>query len=133
MASFTEKLNLNWKDISGDSLTREISLVGDGIVQRSVALADPETDKQVALVLDVSTIKMLYMVSGVDLTLKTNSSSVPDDTISMLAGVPILFYAGSGYLIGDLFTADITTDIFLTTSGGGVSAFELRCVLDSTP
>lgn len=131
--AFTEKFNLNWKDIAGEALLREIDLTGDGLLRRSVPLLDTETDKAVDLVLDVSQISLLYMVSSVVMTFETNNAGVPVDTINFLAGVPVMFWTGCGYLITDLISTDVTA-LFLTTAGAGAGGvFELRCVLDTTP
>ena len=131
--AFAEKLNLNWKDASGTALLREISLSGDGKIELSVDLLDTQADLEVDLVLDVSEITLLYMVANVVVTLETNNGAAPTDTIVFVKDTPIMFYTGGGYAIGDLFTADITTNIFLTTSGVGTGAkFELRSVYNAT-
>lgn len=60
-----------------------------------------------AATIDVSEIQSYFFVADADVTLKTNSSGSPANTITLKAGVPIVFRKSNP---GDasLFTTDVT-------------------------
>ena len=126
----THSLGLNWAG-GNTSLSSSQTFTGTGeanIVTESVP--DSETDQQVNIAIDVSEIQSIYIKSSAALTLETNSASVPDDTIVLVANVPYIWYTGSYFT--NLLTVDVTA-LFLTNASGGAATFELRCVYDSTP
>lgn len=86
----------------------------EGIVDGETVL-DAATDFEIPWVCDLSLCSFVYMVSDQDLTLETNDGTTPDDTISLIAGIPIV-YEGNAAVIAAL-TADITK-VFATNSSG---------------
>lgn len=87
-------------------------------------------DTQVAFAAVRSRMKMFFMVSDQDLTVETNSSSAPDDTISLIANVPFIWHNTGPE--ANPFSADITA-LFLTNASAAAAAFKLRMVIDATP
>lgn len=78
----------------------------------------------------MSALASVYILSDQDLTLKTNSTGSPDDTIILTANKPVIWYAGCGWT--NPLTVDVTK--FYLTNGGGTSAtFRARFLYDSTP
>jgi hypothetical protein len=130
--SFIETLGIDWRNAAGEALQRPVSLTGDAIESRSVVVPDPASDVQVELSVDVSKIVLLYMVCSVDVDLDTNQVAPGVDTISLVAGVPIIWYSDCGWDIADLFSADLT-DLYLNAADDGVGALEIRIVKDATP
>jgi hypothetical protein len=126
----THNLGLNWSG-GGLSLSASNSYSGTGeanIVAESVP--DSTTDQQVNIALDVSAIQAIYIKSSTALMVETNSATVPDDTITLVADVPYIWHTGSYFT--NLLTTDVTA-LFLTNASGAAATFELRCVYDSTP
>lgn len=86
------------------------------------------TNTQVNLTAPYASIKCIEWLSDVALTVKTNSTSVPDQTITLAANVPMIWInGGSGT---NPITADITK-IYVTAATAGT--FKSRILFDPTP
>lgn len=114
----------------GKPVTKENDYSGSGQLSIDETIAESTTDGLVVMSLDVSQIKSVYIVSTVDMLLETNSGSTPDDTISLVAGVPYVWTTDS--YDSNLLATDITA-IYLTNTSGGSGNFTLECVYDATP
>ena len=127
--SFTHKIEQHW---SRGSASHQDSNDYTGASQVSIAeiVADSSDDKEVALTLDVSEIKALFVLSSVDMLLETNDGGSAADSISLLAGVPLVWYADSYH--DNPFGTDITA-LFLTTGSVGEGTFKLEVLFDPTP
>ena len=67
------------------------------------------TDVAIGVALDISQIRSLVIVSDVAATLKTNNSGAPQETLTLVAGIPLVWDASApGATIGDYFAGDIT-------------------------
>lgn len=86
--------------------------------------------REVVVAIDVSEVVSVGIVSSVAVTLKTNDSGTPDDTIVLSAGVPYIWSTSS--LDSLLLTEDVTS-IFVVVPEGADAAFKLVCVQDATP
>ncbi len=97
----------------------------------SETIAQSASGQRVALAIDQSQLKMLYMkATGSDLTIKTNSEGTPTQTITLVDGVPQLWFDGNGQDCP--ITADITTDIYVTEGGTADSLLEIEPLVDPT-
>jgi hypothetical protein len=103
------------------------TIVTETIPATSVDLPVPGFDA------DVSVLSMLAMLAtGADLTVKTNSSGAPDDTISLADGVPLI-YSGEPFETNPL-TVDVTTGLFVSNADPtNDSVLDIRALEDSTP
>ena len=128
--SFTHKLNLNW-DGGSRLLVSSNSYTGDAQgPSLAIPVADGVTDQLAVFTLDVSQIKVIYMKSDVAMTVETNSSSAPDETLVLVAGEPYIWWTGC--LFTNLLATDITA-LYLTNASGAAGTFELEVVYDATP
>lgn len=88
-----------------------------------------------ALALDVSQLKSLYIEAvGGALTLKTNSSGSPANTITLADGVPFSWIQNNGAL-ADTSGAAITTDItalYVTNGTAAAVSLKFATLLDPT-
>ena len=86
----------------------------------------------VALKVTKSQIVSLLLYSDKALTIKTNSSTSPTDTIVLTAGVPKIW--NTDHVAADLpITADVTVGFYLVNSASGVTAnFKMRCLLNAS-
>ena len=109
----------------------EAARTGGAQASVSESIPDSSTDLEVTFTLDVSAIQSIYIKSDEDLTLETNSGGSPTDTITLKAGVPYIWHAGSYHT--NLLTADITANIFLTNASGSAALLEIEVVTDPTP
>jgi hypothetical protein len=115
---------------SGNVVVGTNSYSGDGRESRTIAVPDSTTDLLVNLEVDVSQIQVIVMMSDQALTVETNSSSAPTDTISLLANKPWIWHPNS--YDANLLTTDVTA-LYLTNSSGSAATFELELIHDATP
>lgn len=129
----THILTRSWTTPGGALLTGRVEVTADGNADRSLIIPIG-ANQLVALALDVSQVKSLHIQSDQDLTLKTNSSGSPANTIALSAGKPFQWLPSDGPL-SDTSGATISTDItalYVTNASEAAAALELRCLVDST-
>ena len=84
------------------------------VIEYDSAVAANQTDLNIEpFAVDVSDLKLFAVVSDQNVTIETNSSSAPTDSIAVVAGVPIIWDSQSG--IDCPLTADVTT-IYVTNT-----------------
>lgn len=98
--------------VGGVVTTKQQTITSGGLYQISETVPASTTNQLIAANLDVSQAAFVYIVADYDCTLKTNSTSSPNVTMNLKAGVPYLWYTNKYNAL--LFTADITA-IYLTT------------------
>src|SRR5687768_2529223 len=125
----THRLALNFNAGSATN-TATVEKSADGENNRDLAIA-ASTTQQVVYDLDVSALKIFYVLADKACTLKTNSSSAPDTTISLAAGVPFVWYEGCGH--ANPFGSTDITALYAVNGAGAVANVTLRTLFDSTP
>jgi len=116
---------------SADLQMQQTTAVTD-VQSKSVdkTLAPSTTNYEVDCVLTRAQIKAISMQSiGGDLTIKTNSTSAPGDTVTMTAGQVWLWSSTAGVGTDPFPTADVTK-LYLTTTAG--TTFNLRAIVTAT-
>jgi hypothetical protein len=88
------------------------------------------TNMPFSLALDISQVKSLFLLSDQDVTLKTNSSSSPTDTIALKANIPYVWFTNAYDTCK--ITADVTT-AFITNAGATAANVSARWLYDITP
>lgn len=101
-----------------------------GTVEVSESVADSSTDAQINVAIDFSALGALLIVSDQDVTLETNNGTTPDDTFSLLANKPLIWFSDS-YFDCPL-TVDVTA-VFITNSSGSTATITIRANQDATP
>ena len=96
----------------------------------SESIPDSSTDLEVAWAVDISELKALLIVADGALTVKTNSSSTPDDTFTLVVNTPIVWEDANSS--GNPLSADVTS-IFVTNSSGGAVTLTTKALTDPTP
>jgi hypothetical protein len=104
-------------------------VTSDGLKSYDISLSGAQTDAAVAFTCDQSHVKAICMVSTAAVTIETNSSSAPDDTISLLANKPLLWSLANDGLGRCPFSGDVT-GLFLTSAG--TFALTIRVIEDIT-
>lgn len=100
---FASSLNISSvRNLSGD-----LQAAVDQVIPAST------TNQEITLGIDVSELTMIAISSDVALTIKTNDSGSPDDTLNIAAGVAYVW--GTGDYNTLLLTADVTS-IFVTNA-----------------
>lgn len=105
-------------DVTANSMsiaaTRSFS--GDTQVALDTQIAAATTNQLFTIAIDVSQVKMLVMLAEVAMTIKTNSSGSPANTVNLLAGVPYEY--GEGGYTTLVLTTDVTA-IYVTSTLAG--------------
>ncbi len=113
------------------SQTQGISKTADGETSLGpIEVANGATVFEVFCAIDVSALKGLRIVADQALTLKTNSSGAPDDTIVLVADQPLDWYDGSYY------TKPLTVDVvkfFVANASGEDADLYIFVLQDPTP
>lgn len=125
----THILGLSWNR-GTDSISQTVSLTADGEHNYDITVPASTTNKQVDCVLDVSELKSIYIKSDVAVTIKTNSTGSPDNTFSIAASSPFVWYYGSG--ITNPIGTDVTV-LYITNATSGAATVYLRFIEDDTP
>ena len=115
---------------AGRTVQKSNDYSGDGEVNRSVDVPDSSTDKLMNIAIDVSQIKLIYIVSDQAMLIETNADDGSVDVITLVANQPYIWKTG------DYFTNLLTTDVtcfYLTNSSGSAAVLDVLVVTDSTP
>lgn len=129
MADLTDNLTFTYSD-GGTPITVTVS-ISDGVRNTfNTALTANMTNVQKNWTCDVSELKSLVIFSDFGVTIETNDSGTPTDTITVTANKPVFWYTGCGLTCP--ITADVTT-IYLTTGAGAGGTLRIRKLEDETP
>jgi hypothetical protein len=105
----------------GNTFSYSKTLSNEGTDSRDVVIpSSGHTPHEVNIDWVNSKLQSILISSTVNVTLQTNSSSVPDTEISILANVPLIWYVGN-YLANPFAAADVTS-LFFTVPTGAVDA-----------
>lgn len=108
----------------GTSISHSVTHTGESRIQMAETIASGSTDLELSVGIDVSQLKMVALSASVDMTVKTNDSGVPDDTITLTAGVPVIFEEGDDAL----FSLDVTA--FFVTNAGDEGVLTMIAIAD---
>ncbi|QDT95553.1 hypothetical protein [Gimesia aquarii] len=125
----TQNINLDWS-AGVDSVSKRITITADGEANVEVEIPDASTDLEVVISIDFSALKLLFMVADQDLTIETNNGTTPDDTISLTADKPLVWFEQSGY--SNPLTMDVT-NMFVTNNSGSAAKLIIKTLQDATP
>jgi hypothetical protein len=112
---------------SGQTLGNTITCTGT-VTELQETIPPSSTNLAITLAIDVSEMKGLYMVGTGAMTVKTNSTGSPANTIALVADQPLVWTSVS------LLTSPLGTDVtilYITSTPGGV--FSLTVIQDATP
>lgn len=120
MASRTITLQRTLRDgtnvIGGDATTHTVGAVAE--IPGETIPAE-STDLLVNIAFPKANLQVLYMLAvGGDMTIETNDSAAPDDTISLKADSPLIWVAADAYHTNPVDSADVTK-IYVTSTAGG--------------
>ena len=113
--------------VEGQSLTGTATASAEALDKREVVLEEAATEVEILQNLDVSEVQGLVLLCSADATLKTNSSSEPDDTINLTAGRSVSWITGQG---SNPLTTDVTRFFASCAEGGTLQMWFLS---DPTP
>lgn len=123
----THRLSYTWSN-GGAPLAVTVEKTAGAEINIEEAISANQTNLAITLALDVSAMKSLVISSDVAMTLKTNSSGSPADTINLTANVPIVWHATNGF--ANILTTDVTVLYVTNTAAGTLKLYALQ---DVTP
>lgn len=126
----THTINQDWSAGNVGPLSRQISITADSEANAEIAVADESTDLAINIAIDVSALKLLYLVSDYDLTIETNDGSDPDDTLTLKAGKPLVWHEDCGY--SNPLGTDVTA-LYATNASGADATLYIKTLQDATP
>lgn len=127
--SFTDTLSIQY-NLNGTPVTKEVQATGSSIVQLQEAFADDDSDLEIVAAIDVSALELLIVEATADCTVETNSASTPDNTLTLTAGVPVIWYPGCGH--SNPLTADVTS-LFVNPTAATAGVLSIKALTDATP
>ena len=123
--------NITWSWQSGTTSFEHTEAVSAGLERNlDESIPDSSTDLAVTFALDQSAMKSFYLVSDQVVTIKTNNSSTPDDTLVLVASTPVVWTANCQ------MTNPITVDVaqlYVTNASGTAATLKIRALEDPTP
>ena len=117
--------------VGGNSVSKTVSATSGQELNVEETIPDPSTDLNVAFAAVRAKLKSFYMVADQAVTVETNDGTTPDNTFSLSAGVPVIWYPNIGIGINTFLAADITS-LKLTNASGEDAALKIRAVIDPT-
>ena len=117
------------RSANGGGESKSVSTVvsGDNSIVVETVVAIGATDVLLIIALDYDLIKGLYILSDQDLTIKTNNSGAPDNTIVLVANEPLVWVGANDY-----YTNKLTTDVtkmYLTNDSNPAAAANLTIIV----
>ena len=113
----------------GDQITSSTTHTGT-MVSMPAETCPTGSATQLIFPIDVSAVKAFSVLSTQNVTLKTNSSGSPDNTIALIANKPYTWTAS----MYDTFklTTDVTS-IYIANTSGSSADVTIMMIIDSTP
>ena len=127
--SITQGVKYRWNE-GGYYRESRVEKASSGATSIEETVADGTTDQSVSVSIDVSVLEILFIKSDQDILLETNDPDTPDDSINLLADIPLVWHSD------DYHANPLSTDvgeIFLTNSSGSSAEFVLEALQDATP
>ena len=86
MAGFTHTISRTYRDSSGTAITGTDTITDDQELNLDVAIIANQTDLEIDWTMTRANAKCLSISCDQAITIKTNSSGAPDDTVTLIAG-----------------------------------------------
>jgi hypothetical protein len=127
----THQIAINFGELGETPISQTVTVTADGTINEGeITVPANSTDLSVNQNIDVSALKSLFLLSDKAMTIQTNSGTTPDNTITLAAGIPLLWWEGCGH--ANPLTTDVTR-FFLTTGNVGEAVLKMRGLMDLTP
>lgn len=119
--SYSHQLTCRIAETSADTFSADSTEVGTVTLSDSPSFGPSVTNQLMTIAFSVTNLQSLYLLADKDLTIKTNSSGTPADTLNLKAGAALVWRKSTGYYAKPL-TTDVTA-FYLTT---GTAATRLK-------
>ncbi len=121
----THTFTLNWSS-GNNNLLATVTATGQEEINISISIAGSTTNQQLpaGFAFTLAKLQSIYILAAGVLTLKTNSSGSPQETLTLAANEPIVWIAGAG--MPALFAGNITAG-YVTNAAGTATQLDIRC------
>lgn len=127
MAVYTAKMEFGYSS-GGRTKDTSVTVTGTDSVRWERSVADSVTDGELDIPeVTQANITSLYLLSTQDVTLKTNDSVAPTNTITLKANRA--YWWDTDDYNACLLTADITANVFATNASGGAAVITFEATL----
>lgn len=113
----------------GESISKSVVIEGGALMKIEEEIAASASNVLVAAEIDVSQVKGFLFLADKDVTLKTNSSSSPANTLNLKANEPQTWNEKSG-LVNPL-TTDVTA-LYFTNAAASPATVQVIVIYDPT-
>ena len=119
----THALVLNWNR-SSEAINTTVTITAES--EQNFDITVPDNDNVVVVAaIDVSQLSLVFIKSDVTITFKNNDDGTPDDTLTITAGKPLVWYSGCG--LPNPFASGIDVASFkLTNATAGEATVKIR-------
>ena len=125
---FTHTLTTGYKTDEGTVTSVGQSFTGDGELGVNDSVAASTTNKHYAVAVTKTQIVAMVLYASKAVTIKTNSSSTPQETITLADGAQITWYSTSTATCP--FSSDVT-GFYVTNAGSSASSIKFRFLLSA--
>jgi len=126
--SFTHSVGVTYRTAEGTITNTTDNYTADGQILFSGTVANSAT-QEVDVAIDVSKVQSIVLYSDRAITVKTNSSGSPDDTIALAAGKQLVWTVDHVEAI--FLTVDVTK-FYLVNASGGTANVKIYVLQDVT-
>lgn len=127
---FTHTTGITYKSDAGTITSTTEVFQGDGEADYDGIVPALAVNMEIDVTVPHAAIRSMVLFAATAMTVKTNSSSAPTDTIPLAEGTQIVW--NTNHSEACPFTADVTK-LFISNPGSVAGAFKFRALLDSTP
>lgn len=124
--SVSHTLNLGWTNRS-ETVSSPVTISSEGENNRDVNVVGG-VQLEVAMVFPFASLRSLFILSDADCTIKTNSSGSPGNTLTLKAGLPLVWYYQCGLV--NPISVDVTKFLIDAAVAARV---RIKCLVDVTP
>lgn len=114
----TQTITYTFSGAGGSLPSDKVSITAPALDGIDIDIPANQTNLHKIFALPVSALKLLYIVCDQNVTIKTNSSGSPADTINLLAGVPLVWQYGVYHANPFASNTDVTS-VYLTNVAAG--------------
>ena len=125
--SITHSLTRGWLGQNGNPVTPAAQLLtGSEELNLDFTLSANTTNQQISLAFTKTLLQSIFIYSATqNITLKTNSSSAPQETLTITAGIPAVWSVNDGFV--NPFAGNVTT-AYVTNATATDTAVSIRCL-----
>ena len=113
--SITHNITRAWRGQTGaTTISASVALTGSEELNLDFSLAANTTNQQEALAFTKTLLQSVFVYSDQNITIKTNSTSTPQDTLTINAGDPLVWDVNCG--LAEPFAGNVTTAYFTNSN-----------------